>query len=188
MTLIILDRDGVLNQDSDDYIKSVEEWIALPGSMEAVGKLCQAGYQVAVATNQSGLARGYFTLDQLNAMHAKMSDLAAQFGGHFVHIAYCPHGPDDQCLCRKPRPGLIHEIEQVLNLSAKGAWLVGDSIRDLEAGLEAGCRPVLVRTGKGAKSEHKLSATKLGVVPVFDDLAQFAAYVLAAPGAGLFPK
>lgn len=174
MKLIILDRDGVLNQDSDDYVKSVDEWLPLPGSMEAVGRLCQAGFTLAVATNQSGLARGYFGLPELNAMHAKMEQLAAGFGGYFSHIAYCPHGPNDHCNCRKPLPGLIHEIEQQLNTSAQGAWIVGDSIRDLEAGLAAGCKPVLVRTGKGQKSEAKLATTALAATPVFDDLASFA--------------
>lgn len=179
MKLIILDRDGVLNQDSDQYIKSVDEWIPLAGSMEAVGRLCQAGYTLAVATNQSGLARGYFGLSELNAMHAKMEQLAAGFGGHFAHIAYCPHGPDDQCQCRKPLAGLIHEIEQKLQVSAQDAWIVGDSIRDLEAGLTAGCLPALVRTGKGASSEKKLAATGLANTPVFDDLASFADFLLA---------
>ncbi|MEN9464174.1 MAG: hypothetical protein RL217_355 [Pseudomonadota bacterium] len=179
MKLIILDRDGVLNQDSDDYIKSVDEWIPLPGSMEAVGRLYQAGYQLAVATNQSGLARGYFSLTDLEAMHAKMAALAQARGGRFAHIAYCPHGPDSQCACRKPLPGLIHEIENALQTSAKGAWLVGDSIRDLEAGREAGCQPVLVRTGKGAKSERKLTESGLADALVFDDLAQFADFILA---------
>lgn len=177
MKLIIFDRDGVLNQDSDDYIKTVDEWIALPGSMEAVGRLTQAGYTLTVATNQSGLARGYFDLATLNAMHQKMADLAAKQGGKFAHIAFCPHGPEDDCLCRKPLAGLIDEIEQALHASAQGAWLVGDSIRDLEAGLIKGCKPVLVRTGKGAKSERKLTP-ELGEVLVFDDLAAFADYIL----------
>lgn len=181
MKLIILDRDGVLNQDSDNYIKSVDEWIPLAGSMEAVGKLYQAGYQLAVATNQSGLARGYFSLADLEAMHAKMAALAQAQGGRFAHIAYCPHGPDSQCACRKPLPGLIHEIENALQTSAKGAWLVGDSIRDLEAGREAGCQPVLVRTGKGAKSERKLTEFGFADALVFDDLAQFADFVLTLP-------
>lgn len=178
MKLIILDRDGVLNQDSDDYIKSVDEWIPLAGSAEAVGRLTHAGYTLAVATNQSGVARGYFSLDTLHAMHKKMAALAAEYGGRFVHIAYCPHGPDDQCDCRKPLPGLIHQIEQALGVSAQGSWMVGDSIRDLEAGIAAGCQPVLVRTGKGAKSEGKLPSPSLPNVAVFDDLATFADFLL----------
>lgn len=178
MKLVILDRDGVLNQDSDEYVKSVDEWQPLPGSMEACGRLCQAGFTLAVATNQSGLARGYFNLADLEAMHAKMENLAAAHGGHFSHIAYCPHGPDDQCTCRKPLAGLIDEIEQRLNISAQGAYMVGDSIRDLQAGLAKGCVPVLVRTGKGAQSEAKLSAEGLSNTLVFDDLAAFTDYLL----------
>lgn len=174
MQLIILDRDGVLNQDSDEYVKSVDEWLPLPGSMEAVGRLCQAGYTIAIATNQSGIARGYFNLAELHAMHTKMEQLAADFGGHFAHIAYCPHGPDDQCSCRKPLAGLIHEIEQNLQVSAADAWMIGDSIRDLEAGIKAGCKVALVRTGKGLKSEQKLAENGLENTPIFADLASFA--------------
>lgn len=180
MKLIILDRDGVLNQDSDDYVKSIDEWLPLPGSMEAVGRLCQAGYTLAVATNQSGLARGYFGLPELEAMHAKMEQLAAGYGGFFSYIAYCPHGPNDNCTCRKPLPGLIHEIETILSVSAQDAWMVGDSIRDLQAGIEAGCKVALVRTGKGHKSERILTDSNLANTPVFNDLASFADYVLAS--------
>ncbi|WP_221793280.1 D-glycero-beta-D-manno-heptose 1,7-bisphosphate 7-phosphatase [Oceanobacter mangrovi] len=176
--LIILDRDGVLNEDSDDYVKSVDEWIAIDGSAAAVGKLCQQGFEVAVATNQSGLARGYFSQADLDAMHHKMIALAAAEGGQFAHIAWCPHGPDDGCDCRKPLPGLIHQIEQALHIPAKGAWMVGDSIRDLEAGLAAGCRVALVRTGKGAKSEAKLAQhPQLADTPVFNNLSDFAEFI-----------
>jgi len=177
--LIILDRDGVLNEDSDAYVKSVDEWIPLAGSAAAVGKLCQAGFQVAIATNQSGLARGYFQPSDLDAMHEKMTALATAEGGEFAHIAWCPHGPDDHCDCRKPLPGLIHQIEQALDVSAAGAWMVGDSIRDLEAGAAAGCKVALVRTGKGIKSEPKLTQhEQLSDAPVFDDLAAFADFIL----------
>ena len=180
MKLIILDRDGVLNQDSDAYIKSVDEWIPLPGSAEAVGRLCDSGYTVAVATNQSGLARGYFSQADLDAMHDKMIKLAAAEGGEFAHIAFCPHGPDDHCDCRKPLPGLIHQIEDALKVSAEGAWIVGDSIRDLEAGAAAGCNTALVRTGKGEKSEHKLTShPSLAQAPVFEDLATFVNWLIA---------
>lgn len=174
MSLIILDRDGVLNQDSDAYVKSAAEWIAIPGSAKAVGRLCQAGYQVAVATNQSGLARGYFHQDDLDAMHSKMNALIEAEGGHLAHIAWCPHGPGDQCDCRKPLPGLIHQIEQALGVSAQGAVMVGDSIRDLEAGTAAGCTPILVRTGKGRASENKLAThPTLAHTAVFDDLSSW---------------
>ncbi|TNC93028.1 D-glycero-beta-D-manno-heptose 1,7-bisphosphate 7-phosphatase [Thalassolituus sp.] len=182
MKLIILDRDGVLNEDSDAYVKSVDEWIPLAGSAEAVGKLCSAGYTVAVATNQSGLARGYFAQQDLDAMHAKMTTLAAEHGGVFAHIAYCPHGPDDHCDCRKPLPGLIHQIERALGVSAEGAWMIGDSIRDLEAGAAAGTQVALVRTGKGEISEHKLTShATLSEAPVFDDLSAFVEWLLSRP-------
>ena len=169
--LIILDRDGVINYDSDEYVKSVDEWIPLPGSMEAIGKLTKAGYKIAVATNQSGIARGYFSEETLGAMHEKMIKLAAEHGGKFEHIAYCPHGPDDHCDCRKPLPGLIHQIESALNVSAKDCYMVGDSYRDLEAGMAAGMKPVLVLTGKGKSTLEKHPELKKNMV--FDDLRSF---------------
>ena len=179
--LIILDRDGVLNEDSDAFVKSVDEWIPLTGSAEAVARLRKAGHTVTVATNQSGLARGYFTLADLEAMHAKMTALAEQQGGSFAHIAFCPHGPDDGCDCRKPLPGLIRQAEEALGIPAEGAWMVGDSIRDLEAGLAAGCQVALVRTGKGRSSEAKLAQTpELENAPVFDDLAAFTDWLLSS--------
>lgn len=166
--LIVLDRDGVINYDSDNYIKTVDEWIPLPGSMEAIGKLTKAGYKIAVATNQSGISRGYFSVETLNAMHDKMMKLADEHGGKFDFIAYCPHGPDDECDCRKPLPGLIHQIESALNISAKDCYMVGDSLRDLEAGVAAGLKPVLVRTGKGVRTLEKNQGLENTLV--FDDL------------------
>lgn len=168
---IILDRDGVINYDSDNYIKTVDEWIPLPGSMKAIGKLTQAGYKIAVATNQSGISRGYFSVETLNAMHDKMTKLAAQHGGKFDYIAYCPHGPDDDCDCRKPLPGLIHQIESALNISAKDCYMVGDSLRDLEAGVAAGMKPVLVKTGKGERTIEK--GFELKNVSVTENLLTF---------------
>ena len=170
--LIVLDRDGVINYDSDDYVKTVDEWIPLPGSMEAIGKLTQAGYKVAVATNQSGIARGYFSVETLNAMHDKMIKLAAEHGGKFDVIAYCPHGPDDNCDCRKPLPGLIHQIESALGVSAKNYYMVGDSLRDLEAGVAAGLKPVLVKTGKGERTLEK--GFELENVTIEQNLLSFA--------------
>lgn len=166
--LIVLDRDGVINYDSDNYIKTVDEWIPLPGSMEAIGKLTQAGYKIAVATNQSGISRGYFSIETLNAMHDKMIKLADEHGGKFDFIAYCPHGPDDGCDCRKPLPGLIHQIENTLGLSVKECYMVGDSLRDLEAGVAAGMKPVLVKTGKGERTIEK--GFQLGDVMIKQDL------------------
>ena len=171
--LIVLDRDGVINEDSDAYVKSAEEWIPIPGSIEAIGRLTRTGYPVAVATNQSGIGRGYYNEAALEAMHAKMLDLVAKAGGRIDAIVFCPHHPDTRCDCRKPLPGLLHQIQEQLGLSLEGAYMIGDSIRDLEAGVAAGCRPVLVRTGKGEKSVLALPQSGLGDVPIYDDLAAF---------------
>ncbi len=175
--LIVLDRDGVINFDSDNYIKTVDEWIPLPGSIEALAKLTKAGYKIAIATNQSGISRGYFSLETLNAMHEKMDTLATEAGAKIDYIAFCPHGPDDNCDCRKPLPGLIHQIEKVLNISAKGCYMVGDSLRDLQAGSAADLKPALVLTGKGQRTLKK--AEGLEGVPVFDDLNVFVDHLLA---------
>ncbi|MDN3638006.1 D-glycero-beta-D-manno-heptose 1,7-bisphosphate 7-phosphatase [Simiduia curdlanivorans] len=171
--LVILDRDGVINQDSDAFVKSVNEWIPIPGSIEAIAELSRAGFTVVVATNQSGLSRGLFDLDDLEAMHAKLAQLVEEQGGSMAAVFYCPHGPDDQCNCRKPKPGLIDAIEAEFDTSAEGVPLVGDSLRDLEAGLTKGCLPILVRTGKGAATEQKLQQApveSLVNVKVFDSL------------------
>ncbi|MBV1931003.1 MAG: D-glycero-beta-D-manno-heptose 1,7-bisphosphate 7-phosphatase [Porticoccaceae bacterium] len=172
MKLIILDRDGVINHDSDDYVKNANEWIPLPGSIEAIGKLSKAGYTVAIATNQSGLSRGLFGLDELEDMHKKMCDLVEDAGGHIDGIFYCPHLPEDQCQCRKPAPGLLKAIAEEFQISLQKVPVVGDSIRDLQAGLALGCQAILVRTGKGKVSEHLLQKdnTELINTPVFDDL------------------
>ncbi len=178
--LIILDRDGVINQDSDAYVKSIDEWIPIPGSAKAIADLCKAGFKVAVATNQSGLARKYFSQADLDAMHEKMTILVEAEGGQFAHIAWCPHGPDDHCDCRKPLPGLIHQIEKALNVSAKGAWMVGDSLRDLQAGAAANCNVALVKTGKGEQTLSKLLADQeLAGSKVFNDLSEFAQFLLS---------
>ncbi len=180
--LIILDRDGVINQDSDDYVKSLEEWIPLEGSCEAIADLSKAGFIIAVATNQSGLARGYFSVDDLEAMHGRMNALVEEAGGEITTIKYCPHGPDDGCDCRKPLPGLVAQIEEELGISAKGAWFIGDSLRDLQAGLAKGCKPALVMTGKGEKTLLKMLTTEIEAeikqAPVYTDLAHFARRVL----------
>ena len=147
--LVILDRDGVINEDSPDYIKSLEEWIPVAGSLDAIARLKRAGYAVAVATNQSGVARGLFDVATLDRMHAELGRLLAGRGCALDAIAYCPHGPDDGCDCRKPRPGLYHQISRRLDLPLEGAIIVGDSRRDLEAAQAVGAVPVLVLTGKG---------------------------------------
>ncbi|WP_438951087.1 D-glycero-beta-D-manno-heptose 1,7-bisphosphate 7-phosphatase [Porticoccus sp.] len=183
--LVILDRDGVINQDSDNYIKSVDEWVPLPGSIDAIGRLYRAGYTVVVATNQSGIGRGLFDLDDLEAMHAKLSDLLIEQGAELGGIFYCPHTPEDHCHCRKPAPGLIDAIANEFGISLNRVPLIGDSLRDLQAGLSNHCVPILVRTGKGATTEKKLPSQpeiELQQAAVFDDLDQAVDHILAHPG------
>ena len=174
--LIILDRDGVINEDSDNYIRSVDEWIPVPGSIEAIASLSKAGYTLAVATNQSGIARGYYPQSELEAMHIRMKQLVQEQGGYIDCITYCPHGPDEGCQCRKPATGLVDQIEQRLNVSASGAWFVGDSLKDLQCARRKHCQPVLVRTGKGERTLAK--GVELEGVPVFGSLADFADHLL----------
>lgn len=154
MKLIILDRDGVINQDSDAFVKSPDEWIALPGSAAAIARLSQAGYTVAIATNQSGLARGLFDTATLNAIHAKLHDEVAQAGGVVDAIFLCPHGPHDGCTCRKPLPGMYQDIARRYDAELQGVPAVGDSLRDLQAAAAAGCTPWLVLTGNGTKTQQ----------------------------------
>lgn len=183
--LVILDRDGVINEDSDDYIKSLDEWKPVPGSVAAIARLSRAGYKVAVATNQSGLARGYFDEITLANMHALLCELVEEQGGQIDAICYCPHGPDEGCRCRKPAPGLLEQIGEELRMPIAGAWYVGDTAKDLELGLAMHCRPILVRTGKGRLTEQKLDARTRSEVMIVDDLAAAAERILAsAPNAG----
>jgi D-glycero-D-manno-heptose 1,7-bisphosphate phosphatase len=158
--LIILDRDGVINEDRDDYVKSVDEWVPLPGSLEAIALLNQAGYQIAIATNQSGLSRGFFTINDLHAMHTKMDKLLQPLGGHIDSIFFCPHVDSHACDCRKPLPGLMKEIALRYKRTESatpllGVPIVGDSLRDLQAGIALGASPHLVLTGKGHKTLAK---------------------------------
>lgn len=172
--LVILDRDGVINEDSDDFIKTLDEWIPIPGSIEAIARLSQHGFTVAIATNQSGIGRGIIDLDDLEAIHNHLNELVENAGGKIAGIFYCPHHPDDDCECRKPKPGLITAIEAEFGQSALGAWTIGDSLRDLEAGEAKGCIPVLVRTGKGERTLAKINADNLPEwrgLRVFADLA-----------------
>jgi D-glycero-D-manno-heptose 1,7-bisphosphate phosphatase len=171
MKLIILDRDGVINEDSDDYIKSTEEFIPIDGSLEAIARLNQAGYSVVIATNQSGIARGFYTLDTLNSMHEKLRRLLAPFGGHIDAIFFCPHGPDDGCECRKPSTGMFDEIKQRFDIELYDVFAVGDSLRDLQAAQASGANPVLVKTGKGERTFEK--GVGIAEVPVFQNLADF---------------
>lgn len=155
MKLIILDRDGVINQDSDAFIKSPAEWIPIPGSLEAIARLNQAGYRVVVATNQSGVARGLFNILTLNAIHQKLHTAAQQVGAEVDAIFFCPHAAAEDCDCRKPRPGMLHTIARRFDTSLKGVPTVGDSLRDLQAGFMVGCVPYLVLTGKGQITQAK---------------------------------
>ena len=154
MKLIILDRDGVINQDSDAFIKSPDEWIPIPGSLEAIARLNQAGYRVVVATNQSGIARRLFDMATLNAIHQKMHAATQAVGAEIDTIFFCPHTADENCDCRKPKPGMLHEIAKRFDVSLKGVPTVGDSLRDLQAGFICGCVPYLVMTGKGEKTHQ----------------------------------
>lgn len=165
--LIILDRDGVINFDSDNYIKSPSEWIPIPGSLEAIAKLNNAGYKVAIASNQSGVARGLYDLKTLAAIHQKMQTSLAAVGGTIDAIFFCPHHPDDRCTCRKPKTGLFQQIARHFQLLLVDVPAVGDSLRDLEAAQAVGCQPLLVLTGNGQETLKKIKNT----VPVFDNLA-----------------
>lgn len=179
---LILDRDGVINYDSDDFIKSPEEWRPLPGSLEAIAKLNQAGYKIVVISNQSGIARGLFDLNTLEQIHQKLTRLLAEHGGKIEQFYFCPHGPDDHCDCRKPKPGMFKEFAQTHQIKLNGVYALGDSIRDLQAAHHAGAQAVLVRTGKGMQSVKMIaeaSQTFLKTVPVYSDLAAFKHQLLS---------
>ncbi len=172
MKLVVLDRDGVINADSDEYIKSPEEWTPIAGSLEAIARLTQAGYRVVVATNQSGLARGLFDMATLNAMHNKMHKAVSQLGGRIDAVFFCAHAQDAGCSCRKPQPGMLLEIGERFDVPLADVPAIGDSLRDLQAASAAGARPILVLTGKGEKT------LKAGGLPegteVYPDLAAAA--------------
>ena len=172
--LVILDRDGVINRESDAFVKSADEWIPLPGSISAIAELDHAGFTVAVASNQSGLARGLFDRNALRSMHRKLRRLVAAEGGRVDRIVVCPHGPDRGCACRKPRAGLLRRLGRYYGTSLEGVPVIGDSLRDLEAAATSGARPILVRSGNGRKTEARLTG-ELASTEVFDDLASAAA-------------
>jgi len=177
MKLIILDRDGVINQDSAQFIKSPEEWRPIAGSLEAIARLNQWGYRVVVATNQSGIGRGLFDMDTLNAIHDKMNRAVAQAGGRIDSIFFCPHAADSTCECRKPRPGMLLEIAVRYNVELNGVPAVGDSLRDLEAAQAVGATPILVLTGKGQKTRDDPRLPE--GIQVFPDLAAVAGALTA---------
>ncbi|TCV84705.1 D-glycero-beta-D-manno-heptose 1,7-bisphosphate 7-phosphatase [Sulfurirhabdus autotrophica] len=175
--LVILDRDGVINYDSDHFIKTPDEWKPIPGSLEAIARLNQAGYRVVLATNQSGVGRGLFDMAMLNAIHDKMHKLLGQHGGRIDALFYCPHAADSKCACRKPSPGMFEEIAKRFNMGLEGVPAIGDSLRDLQAAAAMGAQPILVKTGKGEKT---LAAGGLPEnTPVFDDLAAAVKHLLS---------
>jgi D-glycero-D-manno-heptose 1,7-bisphosphate phosphatase len=175
--IVVLDRDGVINRDSSGYIKSASEWEALPGSLEAIALLSRAGFRVVVASNQSGLGRGLFTLEDLKKIHHKMESQIRDAGGRLAGIFFCPHHPEENCDCRKPKPGLLRQIESSFQCKLTGHPVIGDSERDLEAARAVGARPILVLTGNGARTARKIGVDNR--CEVFDDLAA-AAHVLGA--------
>jgi len=180
MKLIILDRDGVINQDSPEFIKSPEEWKPIAGSLEAIGRLSQAAFDIVILTNQSGVGRGLISADMLGQIHVRMLDYIQQHSGKIQCILFCPHHPDDDCDCRKPKIGLYKELSERLNVGLADSYSIGDSLRDLIAAKNAGAIPVLVKTGNGKKTLKELKAHEeqnitpsLSDMLVFDNLAKF---------------
>jgi D-glycero-D-manno-heptose 1,7-bisphosphate phosphatase len=173
--LVMIDRDGVINEDSDDFIKSVAEWRPIAGSLEAIAALHRAGWRVAVVTNQSGVGRGLYDEATLASIHDHMRRHVVAAGGELAGIYYCPHLPDAGCDCRKPKPGMFRALERELHVSVVGAPYIGDRLSDVEAAEAVGAQPVLVRTGTGAATEALLGTRR---VPVFDDLAAAAESLL----------
>ena len=179
MKLIILDRDGTINADRDDFVKTPDEWQPLPGALDAIARLNHAGWHVVIASNQSGLGRGLFDVAALNAIHTKMYKMLAAAGGRVDAVFYCPHGPEESCQCRKPLPGLFEQIGARFGVPLKGVPTAGDSLRDLQAGVAAGCEPHLVLTGKSAA--YRLSGPPEGLplgAGCHNDLAAFADFIL----------
>ncbi|MGI9202596.1 MAG: D-glycero-beta-D-manno-heptose 1,7-bisphosphate 7-phosphatase [Woeseiaceae bacterium] len=176
--LVILDRDGVINHDSDAFIKSPEEWRPIKGSAEAIGKLTKAGFTVVVASNQSGLGRNLLDRQTLDAIHRKMEKCVRDYGGAIDKIFFCPHRPDDGCVCRKPKPGLLLEAAQHYAMSLDGVPVIGDSLRDLDAALAVRARPMLVLTGNGKATAAAL-ADQNREMEIFADLADAATSLIA---------
>lgn len=177
MKLVILDRDGVINFDSDQYVKSPSEWRPLPGSIEAIARLNQSGYRVAVATNQSGIGRGLFDMATLNAINDKMMEMVFRQGGRIDALFFCPHTADENCSCRKPRTGMLEEIATRFHADLKGVPAIGDSLRDLQAADAVGALPILVLTGKGKLTQEQGGMPKKTLV--FEDLAEASRHLIA---------
>lgn len=175
--LIILDRDGVINFDSEEYIKSPDEWIAIPGSLEAIAQLNRHGFHVVVATNQSGLARKLYSLETLTEIHEKLMRELASVGGVVEEIFFCPHHPIDKCGCRKPQPGLFHQIQKTYPVDFKDVFYIGDSLSDVQVAQAVGCKPILVLTGNGEKTLEAYPDLK--TIPHFSNLAKAAEFICA---------
>lgn len=174
---VILDRDGVINQDSDKFIKSPQEWLPLPGSLEAIALLNRHGYKIAVITNQSGIARGLYDLSTLKAIHEKMQQMVNAAGGSIETIYFCPHGPDSDCLCRKPKPGLFNSFAKDKNIDLQDVYSIGDSLRDIQASIAANANPILVKTGNGRQT---LQDNPQLCIPIFENLYDAATYIVSA--------
>ena len=179
MKLVILDRDGVINYDSDQFIKTPDEWKPIPGSLEAIARLTHSGFRVVVCSNQSGVGRGLLDMASLNAINDKMYKALSPLGGRIDALFYCPHPAEANCTCRKPRPGMLEDIAKRFNIQLTGVPSVGDSLRDMQASAAAGCQPMLVLTGKGKKTQAA------GGLPegtqVFDDLAAAVRAIIPKP-------
>lgn len=176
MAYIILDRDGVINYDSDQYIKSPEEWIAIPGSLESIAELNRAGYHVLIVSNQSGISRGLFDLKTLNQIHEKLKKELSKMGGVIDEIFFCPHQPSDHCECRKPKPGLFYELQKKYPIDFSRTYFIGDSLTDVQAAQTVGCKPLLVLTGKGKLTLK--THPELNVLSSFPDLYEAVQFVL----------
>jgi D-glycero-D-manno-heptose 1,7-bisphosphate phosphatase len=174
--LVILDRDGVINEDSDAYIKSVAEWVPIAGSLEAIAELTRAGFDIAVVTNQSGVGRGLYSENTLAAIHRHMEVTVARAGGTIASIYYCPHRPDDNCECRKPKTALLERLARDRGRTLIGVPLIGDKLSDIRAAAAVGARPILVRTGSGAETERKIGSS---AIETFDDLRAAARALVA---------
>ena len=172
----MLDRDGVINRESDAFIKHPAEWLPMPGSLEAITELFRHGYRIIVITNQSGISRGLLNLETLENIHRKMREAAERCGAKIDAVYFCPHGPDDACDCRKPKPGLLRQFASEYQISLENIPFIGDSYRDIQAGLAAGARPFLVKTGKGRRT---LAAHPEISVPIFENLYDAAQFIIS---------
>src|SRR3990167_5880935 len=178
MPYIILDRDGVINYESVEYIKSPNEWIPIPGSLQAIAALNRAGFHIFIVTNQSGVGRGYYDLAMLDCIHEKLVSELAAYGGMVDEIFFCPHHPEDKCTCRKPEPGLIYQLQAKYNVPLAETYFIGDSVADIKAAQRAGCRPILVLTGNG---KNTLNAhPEFLSIPRFVDLSEAANALLSS--------